>query len=433
MLRFVWLLPSVWLVACAEGNAPSPFSKTAVQRADAGEQSDDERETDDAPEADDAGQGGAPSQDDDTAGTGGSAENPSPPSCHPSDPTAFPPPLPTPRISLGKPVVASAGVENPEGLVDGDYHDSSTIVRLGTPSPDAPSWVAIDLGEGPTRVLAVWHDASYNVYNVPTGGSPAAYRVETSADFDGDDGTWTVAEEVEDNTVRDRAHAVPFAGQRWLRFTFTAAQGESSPINLDEIAVHDVSDVEDDAIDSWFFMGDSITQGAFKRDLDESEMFDERLAALQPDHFPAMINGGIGGELLSDALSRIDAVLSTYPHFRYVTVAFGTNDAWGNKSVAAAGFETRLVELVERILEAGRVPVLARIPFADAAHTTLPEFNEVIDRVQQEYELPCGPDLFGWFWEHPDGLGDDGVHPRQAGYAEINRLWAEAAAAYYGE
>jgi hypothetical protein len=49
---------------------------------------------------------------------------------------------------------------------------------------------------------------------------------------------------------------------------------------------------------------------------------------------------------------------------------------------------------------------------------------------RERYELPCGPDLYGWFWENPRDLGDDGVHPIQKGSVEINRLWAEAVAAY---
>ena len=58
-------------------------------------------------------------------------------------------------------------------------------------------------------------------------------------------------------------------------------------------------------------------------------------------------------------------------------------------------------------------------------------FNQIIDELQAQYGLPCGPDLFTWFSEHPDELSDDGVHPNRTGYESINRLWAEAVALLY--
>lgn len=425
MLRRTLYIPLLLACACAEGSTPPPFGD------------DDTAGDDDAPDAAPPDAADDDALDDDAADAGNppEPENPSPPACQPGDPSAFEPATPSPRISIGKPVVTSPGVENPDGLVDGDYRDSATNTRFGDVTEDALAFAAIDLGQGPSRLFVLWHDASYLRYNEPAQGSPGAYRIEVSADSsDGEDGEWVVAEEVTDNRVRARGHLVDFEGMRWLRFVFLALTDDSTrrELNLDEIAVHDVSAVEGDAVDAWFFLGDSITQGAFKRDIPEAQTFDELVAELAPSRFPALVNGGIGGELLSDALARIDQVLSDYPHFRYVAVAFGTNDSWGNRSVAGAGFETRLVELVEKILDAGRVPVLARIPFAsDGAHETVPEFNAVIDRVREEYELPCGPDLHGWFWQNPRDLGDDGVHPIQNGNIAIHRLWAEAAAAHY--
>jgi lysophospholipase L1-like esterase len=448
MLRLSYIsLPVLLCLACSEGSTPSPFddSNRGADRSDDDGSADDDAADDDAADDDAADDDtstsdGGPQDDDaassldDGAGGSGSMTNPSPPTCQPGDPSAFPSPMPSPRISLGKPVFASEGVENPEGLVDGDYHNSATITRFGMVTEDAPAWAAIDLGEGPSRLFVLWQDASYLLYDDPSQGSPGAYRIEVSADStDGRDGNWELREEVTDNRVRARAHTVDFEGMRWLRFTFLGVSDDSSrgEINIDEIAVHDISGVDDDRIDAWFFLGDSITQGAFKRDIPEQQMFDEVVAAEQPDHFPAMVNGGIGGELLSDALARIDQVLLDYPNFPYVAVAFGTNDEWGNQNVTSASFETRLVELVDRLIAAGRTPILARIPFADdGAHETLPDFNAVIDRVREEYDLPCGPDLYGWFWENRNLLGDDKVHPIQKGYIEINRLWAEAAAAY---
>src|SRR5690606_29229037 len=137
----------------------------------------------------------------------------------------------------------------------------------------------------------------------------------------------------------------------------------------------------------------------------------------------------IGGEHLSDALQRLDGVLELNPDIQHIGVAYGTNDAWGNQNPASTGCKDELVQLVEALIDAGRTPMLARIPHATAAHATLPEFNVIIDEVQAEYALPCGPDLYTWFEEHPEDLGSDGVHPVSSGDVAINRLWAEAAGA----
>ena len=87
--------------------------------------------------------------------------------------------------------------------------------------------------------------------------------------------------------------------------------------------------------------------------------------------------------------------------------------------------------MVETILDAGHTPIIAYIPYASVAHATLPAFNAVIDEVQIEYGLPCGPDLYRHFLEHPEQLGSDGVHPNAQGNAAINQLWADAASPLY--
>jgi lysophospholipase L1-like esterase len=72
------------------------------------------------------------------------------------------------------------------------------------------------------------------------------------------------------------------------------------------------------------------------------------------------------------------------------------------------------------------VPILARIPYSTQAMTTLPMFNAVIDRISTANGLPCGPDLYAWFRDHPEEISNDGVHPTDVGYRSMNRLWANA-------
>ncbi len=92
-----------------------------------------------------------------------------------------------------------------------------------------------------------------------------------------------------------------------------------------------------------------------------------------------------------------------------------------------------MTDIVDRLLAAGRVPILARIPYASTAHDTLPEFNAVIDRLTRERGLPCGPDLYAHFQASPDELNTDGVHPNSLGYTQMNGVWADAALPLYAE
>ena len=150
-----------------------------------------------------------------------------------------------------------------------------------------------------------------------------------------------------------------------------------------------------------------------------------------PAFEPIVLNASIGGEHLSDAIGRLDELLALNPDIQHVAIAYGTNDSWSNKNPESMGFRDELVEVVETILDAGHTPIIARIPHASVAHDTLPAFNDIIDEVQVEYGLPCGPDLYTHFFENPAHLGSDGVHPNSQGNAAIQRLWAETARSLY--
>lgn len=90
-------------------------------------------------------------------------------------------------------------------------------------------------------------------------------------------------------------------------------------------------------------------------------------------------------------------------------------------------FRDNMRTIVDRVRAAGRVPILATIPFAsDGQHRNIPEFNRVIEELRSASSLAAGPDLYRWFAAHPDELREDGVHPNDRGVLSINRLWAEA-------
>jgi lysophospholipase L1-like esterase len=350
--------------------------------------------------------------------------------CNLGDASAFEPPAPSQVISFDKPVFASDGVEQPEALVDGNYIENGVRTAMGNPTEDDPTWVAIEVGEGPSHVMATWYDSSTRSWVSNSAGAPLSYRIEVSADStDGSDGDWTEVVSVEDNPVKGRAHVFEFDGMSWIKLVATG-DVNGQPIFLDELVVHDVSE-DPDNVDGWFFIGDSITYAAFQRRIEEPLVFDAQVAMLEDDRYPALMNGAIGGEVVGDGLARIDQVFELLPPFRQVAIAYGTNDASGNRS--PINFEAEMRELIEKVLDAGHVPIVARIGYAVYSHDTVPDFNEIIDDLQQEYELPCGPDMYTYFKNHPEELKDDGLHPNATGDASINRLWAEAASAFYNQ
>ncbi|WP_437810086.1 SGNH/GDSL hydrolase family protein [Sorangium sp. So ce1078] len=338
---------------------------------------------------------------------------------------------PNPIISRGKPAFASRGTASV--INDGEYRSAGTWIA-GKPTEGAPAWVAIQVGAGYERLLLSW-TASYNYnYTDVQYGAPEAYRVETSSDStNGSDGTWKSVAEVTDNPVRTRAHSFDFSGQSWVRFVVTAAPAASDEtgVQLDEIDVHDISN---GAEDTWFFFGDSITAFAYDRDTPATQpSFAENVHAAHEAHYPAMINGGIGSELTGDALDRIDEALDLNPDVHFFAIGYGTNDSWGNHTDAST-FKANLQELIDRIEAAGRVPVLARIPFSpDGNHDTLDVFNQAIDELTLENALVPGPDLYAWFEGHPEQLkpSPDLVHPLPAGLVAMNKLWAEAVDSLY--
>ncbi|MES1206594.1 MAG: GDSL-type esterase/lipase family protein [Pseudomonadota bacterium] len=384
--------------------------------------------------------GGAPN----TGGTGGipGGGGSSPPACDPTRSTLgkIGATAAAPWVSVGKPVVASAGVVDAGKVVDGLYPHAGAF--LPNPTAQAPAWLAVDMGAGagPGRLLLSWADTGWNEYNTPIpGGSPASYRIETSADStNGADGTWNVVVDVPTNKVRERAHSFLFANKRWVKLVVTGAANAGASkvgVSLDEVALFNVTQAADARpADTWFFMGDSITSGGFKRQLGAGTSFEALIKAKRPAFTPAMLNGGIGGELSTMGLGHLNEWLELNPDLQHIAILYGTNDSWDVAATASTNldhFTASMTGIVEAILAGGRVPILARIPYASTHHPALAPFNAAIDGISTAHALPCGPDLYNWFKDHPDELGPDGVHPSDAGYRSINRLWADAMLGLY--
>jgi lysophospholipase L1-like esterase len=355
-----------------------------------------------------------------------------------------------PLISRGKPVFSMPG--NGAVLVDQYYHNGGWTVPSAMLAT-TPAWAAINLGAGPTRILVSWDDGGTYNYQDPNApavyGLPGKYHLDVSPDStNGSDGTWTTAVSVGDptlNQVRTRAHAVDFTGMAWVKMVITAAAANESPngVQIAAIDVHDLSATGAAGLpdDTWFFMGDSITAFAYDRAQTHQPSFAEAVHAATPAFFPAMINGGIGGERSADGLARLQQALALNPDFRFFVLGYGTNDA-ANAQVPVATYKATMQTMIDAIKAAGRIPIVPHIPFSgDGAHGAIPSYNTAVDELTQTNQLPTGADLYGYLMQNaagdfpcpPCGAGrtTDNLHPNDTGLAAMNTLWAQTARPLY--
>ena len=154
--------------------------------------------------------------------------------------------------------------------------------------------------------------------------------------------------------------------------------------------------------------GDSLTAGVGRGD-----------APSYPDHLAGrlgveVVNAGVPGDTAGLALRRIDGVLAEDPWL--VVVALGGNDILRRVPIEAT--ESAMREIVERLLEAGVVPLLIEVrgPFGR-------RYARLFDRLEETYGVPVIRDVL------PRLLLDaryksDAIHLNAAGY----ELLAEAVA-----
>ena len=126
------------------------------------------------------------------------------------------------------------------------------------------------------------------------------------------------------------------------------------------------------------------------------------------------------------AVAFTDRVLRLNPEARVVAIGIGSND-WD-----PVAYERDLRAIVGKIRTAGKIPIVARIPWRSdtGPQDFQARLNEVVDRVTRDLGLLPGPDLYAWTRAHPERLTDH-LHTDDAGSAAISRLWAEAADPLY--
>jgi lysophospholipase L1-like esterase len=200
-------------------------------------------------------------------------------------------------------------------------------------------------------------------------------------------------------------------------------------------------------------VGDSITLGLFDDVPSDDTSQDGRntgggyepvLNNLRTNakHAPQTIaNEGVGGATSSDGVSYITAHLSHHPDAQYVLIQYGTNDPGipipsglglnpGDAGYAGS-FNDNMQRIITAVKTAGKLPYLAKVPFANGNFTSrdplYQQYNQVIDQLVATNNITViPPDLYSWFQAHPSQLGSDGLHPTGIGYQSMATLWFNA-------
>jgi len=295
------------------------------------------------------------------------------------------------------------------------------------------SYLAFDLSEVPEAqrklVDFAWYSTAWNSYDYTVKkesgqAAPAAYTISVNAAEGGSYPTegWVEVAKVTENVYHSRQHLVDMEGYRWVQISIETAQSSGSvSLNVD---IHDCSS----GVDSWIFYGDSITAGGMTTFSTGDGNFADHVYDLT-GCYPAQENGGIGGIFSTDGRNNIDRWLADFPG-TYVSIAYGTNDCWGNQTGAEKYYEN-LAYMIEAIEAAGKVAVLPTIPYSTEPGITanIESYNAQVYAIYEAYpSVIKGPDFYGIIEENPSYLSGDGVHPNSEGYNAMRKIWAETMA-----
>jgi lysophospholipase L1-like esterase len=349
---------------------------------------------------------------------------------------------PQPIITHPNPIISQRNMRYPVSAAavnDNNYHNGGWTTKL----TDLPAAAAIMIGAGPTRLLVQWDDGGTYNYKDTVGttvyGFPMGYTIDVSGDTTtGADGTWTSVVTVTDNAVRTRGHVIDFTGKTWVRMTITAAPPteSSNGVQIGEIDVHDISNSPELPDDTWFFMGDSITAFAYDRAAAHQPSFASLIHTALPAYFPAMIDGGIGGELSTGGLARLTEALTLNSAYRFFVLGYGTNDAAHNSTT----YRSNMQAMIDMVKAAGKIPIIPRIPYAsNPLYSTIDQLNLIVDDLVASNNLIPGPDFYAFFMANQDDFTcppcgnrtTDGLHPDDTGLQAMNQLWATAAMPLY--
>lgn len=203
--------------------------------------------------------------------------------------------------------------------------------------------------------------------------------------------------------------------------------------------------------DAWLFVGASLSVGA----VDPDKMAAE-LKKRWPAYDPLVVNEAVSGWTAAKVKDALPGFLERHPYARYVCVDVGGNEVTLSRPYPGGAdvMKANIAAVLRAARDAGRVPILERLTYRsykkDGAkgavppeeNGSLPYVLSVFDPLIAEwcpafYDKKAGRgriDLYSWFRDHPEELGGDGIHLKEAGNASFRRIWAEqAGAVVYGD
>lgn len=285
-----------------------------------------------------------------------------------------------------------------------------------------PAWLAYDVSTVPDtqrqQVLLAWYCywADYLVTTPkPEQMLPLDYVVETNAAPGGGqppaDG-WQEVATVTGNAKSARQHVFDLAGRNWIRITVSKSS-DAGKVMIDL----DVYSAPAGGSDGWLFMGDSITYMTTQRAFSDLPALVEKA---QKGRVPLVIDGALGGTNTTTAQDIIETSLAEFAG-RYVVLAYGTNDH---------APEFKMESLVQKVIAAGKVPVVPHLPWSDQKLEEGPLMNQAIDALYAKYpEIVPGPDLWKAFENRLDFIPSGDVHPNSEGQEFLRNEWAKVISA----
>ena len=166
--------------------------------------------------------------------------------------------------------------------------------------------------------------------------------------------------------------------------------------------------------------------------------------------FPhTIVNEGKSGHQSKDGLEVLPKIIEKHPHAQNFLILYGTNDSFELMVPSGVGlnstdpgydesYKDNIQGLVTTLLEAGKQPILAKLPIAlgkcsecapypDPStadrNILIQEYNQVIDELIADNGIETTPpDFYTYFSSHPEEFSDR-IHPNGAGYKSMAQLY----------
>ena len=210
-------------------------------------------------------------------------------------------------------------------------------------------------------------------------------------------------------------------GYNWVRFECTASASNVAAQNTDTSLQWNLYDAHA-GNDGWKFGGTRSrpTRWGTSRPTTASTSSCTRRSS----NDPAFEMAGHGGWSTATLLANIDGFLADFPG-RYFGISLGTNDAPGNDPPA---YLANMTLLVDKVLAAGKIPVVPTIPYTGEPPTRHPRVQRSDPALYATYgaRLLQGPDLYTVIYDGRATMFDNptDLHPNAAGNAAIRQAWA---------